>query len=94
VHRPPVVAEIALELAEHRRHGIRRERGLPRGVETIDGLDEPEGRDLHEVVERLVRAPVPARHPPGQRQQPLHQLLPRRLIPMAVVADEQATVFL
>ena len=94
VDRPAVVAEVALELAEHRRHGVGGERRLARGVEAIDRLDQPERRDLHEVVERLVRAPVAARHPSRQRQQALHQLLPRRLITVAVVADEQATILL
>ena len=92
VHGPAVVAEVALELAEHGRHRVGGERGLARGVEAVDRLDQPEGRDLHEVVQRLVRAPVPARHPPREREQTLHQLLPRRLIAVAVIADQQATV--
>jgi hypothetical protein len=94
VHRPAVVAEIPLELAEHRRHRVGAERGLARWVEAIDGLYESERGDLHEVVQRLVRAAVAARHPPRQWQQPLHQLLSRHLVSMAVVADEQPTVFL
>jgi hypothetical protein len=94
VHGPAVVAEVALELAEHRRHGVRREGGLARRVESVDRLDEPERRDLDQVVERLVRAPVAARHPPGERQQPRHELLARGLVTVAVITDEQPPVLL
>ena len=92
VHGPAVVAEVALELAEHRRHGVGGERGLARGVEAVDRLDQPERGDLDEVVERLVGAPVAPRHPPGQREQALDQLLAGGLVAVAVVADEQPPV--
>ena len=45
-HRPALVAEVTLELAEDRRHGERRERGLARGVEAVDRLQQPERGDL------------------------------------------------
>ena len=94
VHGPAVVAEVALELAEHGRHRVGRERGLARGIEAIDRLDQAERRDLDEVVERLVGAPVPARHSARQRQQPLDELFACGLITVPVVADEEATIFL
>jgi hypothetical protein len=94
VHRPAVVAEVALELAEHRRHRVRREGGLATGVEAVDRLDQAQGRHLHEVVERLVGAPVAPRHAPGQRKQALDERLAGGLVAVAVVADQQPAVLL
>ena len=94
VDGPAVVAEVALELAEHGRHRVGGERGLARGVEAVDRLDQPERRDLHEVVERLVGAPVAARHPARERQQPLDELLAGGLVAVAVVADQQPPILL
>ena len=45
-HGPALVAEVALELAEDRRDGERRERRLARGVEAVDRLEQAERRDL------------------------------------------------
>ena len=92
VDGPAVVTEVALELAEHRRHRVGRERGLARGVEAVDRLDQPERRHLDEVVERLVGAAVAPRHPPRQRQQARDELLTRGLVALAVIADEQPPV--
>ena len=94
MHGPAVVAEVALELAEHRRHRVGGERGLARGIEAVDRLDQAEGRDLHQVVQRLVGAPVTAGHPAREREQPFHEFLARSLIAVPVIADEQAAVFL
>src|SRR3712207_8810681 len=52
---------------------------------------QAERRDLHEVIERLVRAPVAPSHPSRQRQQALNQLLPRRLVTMAVRSEEHTS---
>jgi hypothetical protein len=94
VHRPAVVAEVALELAEHRRHRVGGERGLPRRVEAVDRLDQPERGDLHEVVEWLVGAPVAPRHAAGERQEARDELLARGLVAVAVIADEETPVLL
>src|ERR671915_1675737 len=67
-NRPAAVAEVALELAEDRRH---RERGERRGavrLEAVDGLEQAERGDLDEVVERLAAALVAAREVARQRQ--------------------------
>jgi len=40
-HRPGAVAEMALDLAGHRRDGEARERDPARRVEAVDRLDEP-----------------------------------------------------
>jgi hypothetical protein len=66
---PRLVAEMALELPEDRRHGVARERDAARAVEAVDGVDEPEAGDLVEVVERLVRVRVARRELAGQRQE-------------------------
>ena len=94
VHGPAVVAEVALELAEHRRHRVGGERRLARGVEAVDRLDQPERRDLDQIVERLVGAPVAARHPAREREQARDELLARGLVAVAVVAEQQPPVLL
>src|SRR5437588_12643854 len=53
VYRPSEIAEVPLQLAEDRWHGERRERRPTVDVEAVDGLHEPEARDLKQVVERL-----------------------------------------
>jgi hypothetical protein len=47
--RPAEVPEVALHLARHGRNREAEEVTVPRGVEPLHGLDEPEVRDLHEV---------------------------------------------
>ena len=76
-HRPALVAEVALELAEDRRHRERRERRLARRVEAVDRLQQAERRDLDEVVELLAAALVAPRELARQRQEALHELLAR-----------------
>ena len=94
MHRPAVVAEVTLELAEHRRHRVGGERGLARRVEAVYRLDQPERRDLDEVVERLVGAAVAPRHAARQRQQALNEGLACGLVAVPVVADQQPAVLL
>ena len=88
-HRPALVAEVALELAEDRRDGERGERGLARRVEAVDRLEQPERGDLDQVVERLAAALVAARELARERQEALDELLARRLVALVVVALEQ-----
>jgi hypothetical protein len=66
---------VALDLAQDRRHRVGRERDLTRHVEAINGLDQSERGDLHEVVDRLLRALVAARELARQRQVALDQLV-------------------
>ena len=70
-HRPALVAEVALELAEDRRHGERRERRLARRVEAVDRLEQAERGDLDQVVELLPAALVAAGELPRQREEAL-----------------------
>jgi RNA polymerase sigma-B factor len=44
---------VALELAQDGRYGVRRERDAALEVESVDGLQEAEGRDLQELAVRL-----------------------------------------
>src|SRR3954452_1255945 len=81
---PAAIAEMALELAGDRRHGERREAHLPRNVEADDRLQQPQRRDLLEVVERLAPADVPARQAARERQHPLGELRARGTIPVLV----------
>ena len=76
-HRPALVAEVTLELAEDGRDGEARERGLAARVEAVDRLQQAERRDLDEVVERLAAALVAARELARERQEALHERLAR-----------------
>ena len=93
-HRPALVAEVALELAEDRRDGERRERRLALGVEAIDRLEQPERRDLDQVVELLAAALVAPCELACERQEALHELLARGRVVLAVVADQQPSILL
>ena len=52
-HRPPFVAEVALELADDRRRRERRELQAAFGIEALDCLQQPDERDLAEIVQLL-----------------------------------------
>jgi hypothetical protein len=62
---------VALELAEDRRDRVRGEGDPAVGIETIDGLHEPEVRDLAEIVKRLAGVSVLD----GERASERHVLL-------------------
>ena len=62
---------MALELAEDGRDRVRAERHAALRIPAIGGLDEPEPRDLHEVVKRLRRVAVPAREALGKAEMAL-----------------------
>ena len=50
VERPRLVAQVALQRADHRRDRVARERHAAVGVETVDRLDQREARDLEEIL--------------------------------------------
>ena len=64
--RPPLVAEVALQLAHDRRGGVGGELEAPLGVEPVDRLEQAEGGHLHEVVEGLAPVGEPAGEVLGQ----------------------------
>ena len=49
-------ADVAAELADDRRDGVRAEVGSAVLAESVDGLDQADGPDLDEIVDRLRRA--------------------------------------
>src|SRR4051794_17823100 len=51
--RPCAVAEVAAKLAEDRRYGVAGERRPALGVEAVDGVQEADGGDLLQVLDRL-----------------------------------------
>ena len=53
VEGPGAVAEVALDLADDRRHRVRRELHAALDVEALDREHEPDRADLDEVLERL-----------------------------------------
>lgn len=55
-HSPAPVAEVTLELAHYARDGEAAEGGPPVWIESIDGFDQRQRGNLHEVVVRL--API------------------------------------
>ena len=81
VHRPGAVAEVALDLADDRRHGVRRELDAALEVEPLDREDEADRPDLDEVLERLAAAGVPRRDAPHERQVAIDDAIAGALVP-------------
>src|SRR5450432_3434455 len=57
---PALVPEVPLDLAHDRGRGVGRELDAALKVESVDRLDQPDGRDLGEVVEPLAAVAEPA----------------------------------
>jgi len=93
-HRPRAVAEVALDLAEDGGDGVAGERDLAVEVEAVDGLDQPERGDLHEVVERLLRALVTTGQLAGEREEALDEHLAVDGVAPVQVALEERPVLL
>src|SRR5829696_5578714 len=87
---PALVAVMALQFSRDRRYGERRERGTACGVEPVDGLQQAHGRDLNEVVQRLVAPVVTSRQLRGEWEKPLHQRVAGRPIVTLAIAREQS----
>ena len=79
VDRPGAVAEVALDLADDRRHGVGAEEDPALEVEAVDRLDQADRRDLDQVVELLAAARVAARDRARERQVGLDELVARGL---------------
>ena len=90
LHRPAVVAVVALELAGDRRHGEGRELAAAFGVEAVDRAEQPDAGDLHEVVQRLGAAVVAPGEAAGERQEAFDELVAGGGVAEARVAAEQA----
>jgi hypothetical protein len=68
VNRPTAISEVALQLAEDRRHRVAHERPEIR-VEAIDRLQQTEISDLLEVLPRLGRVAIAGRQTLGHGAQ-------------------------
>src|SRR5262249_60073238 len=72
---PTSVAEVALELAENGRSRERRELETPAGIESFHRLEEPNQRDLDQVVDRLTAVRETAGEKVRQRRVLLDELI-------------------
>src|SRR4051794_21283656 len=90
LHRPRVVAVVALQLADDGRDRVRGELATALGVEALDRAQQADARDLDEVVERLGAAAVAARQAAGERHEALDELVAGGEVAEARVAAEQA----
>src|SRR6202000_903226 len=75
VRSPAGVAEMALELADDGRDRKRAELDPAVGIETVDRAEQAEVGDLHEILQRLVRAVVTPGEAAGHRGELLEQLV-------------------
>src|SRR4051812_28620779 len=83
---------MTLELTEDGRNGVAGERHLAIGIKAVDRLDEADGRDLEEVVKRLLCTLIATGKLPRQWQEALHELVTRLWLPIAQVPDEQLAI--
>jgi hypothetical protein len=88
-HRPGAVAEVALDLTGDRRHGVGGERHAACRIEAIDGVDEADGGNLQQVLERVASRREAQRDAARERQEALDELLPGDRVARAVVALEE-----
>src|SRR5207253_1208631 len=66
-HRPALVAEVALDLADDVRRRIRRQLDAALEVETVDRLDQSDRADLDEILQLLAAVRVPPRERADER---------------------------
>ena len=91
-HRPALVAEVALDLADDVRRRVGRQLDSAVDVEAVDRLDQADAADLDEIVELLAAIGVAAGERADEGQVLLDQLLPGGEIAFLVVAAEQRLV--
>jgi hypothetical protein len=91
---PAFVAEVALELPGDGRHGVGRERAPAGGVVALDGVEQTERGDLHEVLGLSAAAVVAAGEVLREREEPLDQRVPCLQVAVLAIAHEQTAVFL
>ena len=80
---------MTLDRAGDSRDGIGAERGATLDVEAVDGLEEREGRDLFEILERLAAAVIAAGQAAGEREVALDELLAEMGIAGSPIGAEQ-----
>ena len=84
VDPPALITEMALQLSEDRRRREACEPIAPIRIESIDRLQESETRDLHQIVQRLIRVVVAKRHLADERHESLYELVAGTTIAMRV----------
>jgi hypothetical protein len=89
VDRPAAVAEVALELTEHRRRGKTREGEAAVGIEALNRFEQADVGDLNEVVERLASRVVAAGDRAHERLIADDELLDDRPVCGRAMAREQ-----
>jgi hypothetical protein len=84
------VAEVAPDLAQHRRHGVAGERDVAAEVEAIDRLEEAQAGDLNEIVKGFPGALVAARQPAREGQEALRKHVAiRRVAPLQIALQQR-----
>src|SRR6185437_15873065 len=91
-HRPALVAEVPLDLADDVRRRIRRQLDTALEIEPIDRLDQADRADLDEILQLLAAIRVPARERAHERHVLLDQLLARMEVTLLVVFTQQNLV--
>ena len=76
-----------LQLPQDVRDGVAHERA-ERGVVAVDGLDQTEAGHLLEVFLRLAGVAVTTGQAPGERDEPMHDLLAGAHVALLVTAQE------
>src|SRR6266536_1146755 len=91
-HRPALVAEVPLDLADDVRRRIRRQLDAAAQVEAVNRLDQADRADLDEILELLAAVRVPARKRAHERHVLLDQLLAGGDVALLVVAAQKLAV--
>src|SRR5215211_1183692 len=91
-HRPPLVAEVTLDLADDIRRRVRGQLDAAIDVEAVDRLDQADRADLDEVLELLAAVRVAPRERAHERHVVLDQLLARGDVALLVVTLEEELV--
>ena len=91
-HRPALVAEVALDLADDVRGRVGRQLDAAVDVEAVDRLDQADAADLDEIVELLAAVGVAPGERADEREVLLDQLLARGEVALLVVAAQQRLV--
>ena len=92
VQRPALVAEVALELADHGGHGVAHEARAAARLEAVDGLHQAQAGHLDQVLERLVGVAVARGEVAGHGHEAGGERLAGVEVAVAVVANQQLVV--
>ena len=92
MQRPRLVPEVASDLADDRRHRIRRQLDPALEVEAVDRLDQPDRADLDEILDLLAPARVARGQRAHERQHLLDEPVARRSVAVLVIGAQQLLV--